>query len=162
MSLSARLTALLVLAVALAATHWRAYVAGQHAQANHHAALQLQASQQAAARLVRHVDNQTQAQHERTQAEQRIGRDRVAARTELERLRHDLASARAAARTPSACGPDPDPRDQLLAAMAADIEHLAEQGEAIATAADSHHADALMCWAIQHRRTPPNTPTQED
>lgn len=164
MSLTARLTAALVVLLALAASHWRAYTTGQQHQANAQAALQLQAQQQQAQRLLRQVDNQLDAQHARTQAETRIGRDRLAARTELERLRHDLARARATATAPGACGSNPDPRDQLLAAMAADIAELAQQGERIATAADGHAADALMCWATQPSATPTTHPAphQED
>lgn len=144
MSLSARLAAALLVLLTLAASHWRVYLAGQRAQADRHAQQQLNAERTQAARLVRQIDNQTDAQHDRTLAESRIGRDRVAARTELERLRRDLAAARAEASAQNPCGRDPDPRDQLLEAMARDIERLGEQGEAIATAADGHAADALM------------------
>ena len=144
MSLYARLIAILLVLVALAGSHWRAYTTGKQRQADAHAAAQLTAEREQAQRLVRQIDNQQDAQHVRDLTENRIGSDRVAAHTELERLRHDLASARAAASAPATCGGDADPRDQLLAAMARDLEALGEQGERIAAAADSHAADAVM------------------
>jgi hypothetical protein len=163
MSLSARLTGALVLVLVLLGTHWRAYTTGRTHQANHHAAAAAAAQQQKARQLLRQVDNTLDATYARTLAEKRIARDRLAARTELDRLRRDLATRRAAATAQDAAACDTTASDQLSAAMAADLAVLAEQGEAIATAADSHAADALMCWATKHANpTPTTTPTQED
>lgn len=146
MSTAARLTALLLGLLALMGTHWRAYTLGARHERNAAQATQTQAVRDSAAAAIRQADNTIEATHERAQTETRIAADRRAADSELDRLRSDLQAARAAAASADACTPDGAARDQLLGAMATDLAALAEQGAAIAAAADGHAADALMLW----------------
>ncbi len=145
MSITARLTLLLLGLLALAGTHWRAYTLGARHERNATQAAQAAAMRESAVAAIRQADNTIEAQHDRAKTEARISTDRLATAGELDRLRHDLAAARAAADSADACTADSAARDQLLAAMAADIETLAEQGADIAAAADGHAADALLC-----------------
>ena len=144
MSIAARITALALVLLALCASHWRAYVAGQHRQRDAQAAAQLQATQTAAVSAIRKADQIIEAQHDRTQTERRIAADRLRTAGELDGLRTDLQAARSAAASADACTADTAARDALLAAMARDIARLGEQGAAIAAAADGHAVDALM------------------
>lgn len=157
MSLQARITALALVLLALCASHWRAYTAGQQRQRDAQAAAQLQATQTQAAAAIRQADNTIEAQHDRAKTETRISADRLRTAGQLDSLRTDLQTARAAAVGADACTADASARDALLAAMARDIERLGEQGAAIAAAADGHAADALMLWRVA---APPQHQTQ--
>lgn len=148
MSITARLTLLLVAVLALMGTHWHAYTLGARHERNAAQAAQTQAVRDSAAAAIRKADQTIEATYDRAQTERRIAADRLAAAGELDRLRADLQTARAAAASADACTADASARDALLAAMARDIERLAEQGASIAAAADGHAADALMLWRL--------------
>lgn len=149
MSMSLRLTMALAMAVVLAGTHWKAYTAGQVRERDARAALDLVATQADARAEILKADKIIGATNERAKTQTRIGDDRVAVRSELERLRLDLAEARARADAQSAGGPacDTSAKDALLAAMERDIERLGVKGESIAAAADGHAADVIMLQA---------------
>lgn len=156
MSLAARALAVFMALMFLAGTHWRAYSTGKAHQRNAHAAQQLQATQAAASAAIQTANTTIEATHDRAQKQTRITADSRSADADINRLRQQLAAARAAAAAASsagACTPDTPAQDQLLAAMAADIAHLAEQGAATATAADGHAADALMLQGVCQRPT---------
>lgn len=148
MTLQTRLLLGCMTAIFFVGTHWHAYRAGQARAHDAHAAAQLTATQAQAARLVRQIDNQTTAQHAHTQTLQTVASVDADNRAAVERLRQRLAAALAAARTP-APGADHCPAiDPLHTAMATDIATLAEHGAAIARAADTHAADALMLQQV--------------
>lgn len=146
MSLSARLALVLLGLVTLLGTHWRAYSLGARHERNATQAAQVQAVRESAAAAIRNADNIIEATHDRAQTERRIAADRLSVGGELDRLRADMSAARAVAASADTCTADGAARDQLLAAMAADLATLAQQGGAIAAAADGHAADALMLW----------------
>ena len=157
MSLQARLVALLLILLALVGTHWRAYTIGARHERDAVQAAQTQALRSSAVAAVRTADNTIEAQHDRAKTETRISADRLRTADQLDSLRTDLQTARAAAAGADACTADASARDALLAAMARDIERLGEQGAAIAAAADGHAADALMLWRVA---APPQHQTQ--
>ena len=148
MSIQARITALALVLLALCASHWRAYTAGQQRQRDAQAAAQLQATQTQAAAAIRQADQTIEAQNDRTQTERRIAADRLRTAGHIDRLRIDLDAARAAAQSADTCTNDTGATDELLRAMAADIEHLAKQGADTAQAADGHAADAVMLLRV--------------
>lgn len=67
------------------------------------------------------------------------------ARDESDRLRDDLATARAGLPSPApdASGNNPSPENRLLDTMAAGIERLSQRGEEIARAANGHASDTV-------------------
>lgn len=148
MSIHARITALALVLLALCASHWRAYTAGQQRQRDAQAAAQLQATQNQAAAAIRQADHTIEAQYDRTQTERRIAADRLRTAGDIDRLRIDLDTARAAAQSADTCTDNATAADQLLRAMAADLEHLAKQGADTAQAADGHAADAVMLLRV--------------
>ena len=148
MSIHARITALALVLLALCASHWRAYTAGQQRQRDAQAAAQLQATQTQAAAAIRQADQTIEAQNDRTQTERRIAADRLRTAGHIDRLRIDLDAARAAAQSADACPDNAGATDELLRAMAADIEQLAQQGADTAQAADGHASDAVMLKTI--------------
>lgn len=148
MSITARIAALALVLLALCASHWRAYTAGQQRQRDAQAAAQLQATQTQAAAAIRQADQTIEAQHERTQTERRIAADRLRTAGHIDRLRIDIDAARAAAQSADTCTDDTGATDELLRAMAADIEQLAKQGADTAQAADGHAADAVMLLKV--------------
>ena len=143
-TLPARLALLLAAVLFLIGTHWRAYTQGQRHERTAAQAAQTEALRTRAVAAIRHADHTIEAQHDRAQTERRIAADHLRTAGELDRLRTDLQTARAAAAGADACTPHAPAQDQLLGAMAADIAQLAEQGAAIAAAADGHAADAVM------------------
>ena len=148
MSIQARITALALVLLALCASHWRAYTAGQQRQRDAQAAAQLQATQTQAAAAIRQADQTIEAQNDRTQTERRIAADRLRTAGHIDRLRIDLDAARATAQSADTCTDNTGATDELLRAMAADIEHLAKQGADTAQAADGHAADAVMLLRV--------------
>lgn len=150
MSITARLALLLTVLLALVGTHWRAYTLGVRHEQNAAQAAQTQAVRDSAVASIRKADQVIEAQHDRTQTEGRISADRLRTAGELDSLRADLRAARAAAQSADACTGHATAQDKLLGEMAADIAGLAEQGAAIAAAADGHAADTVMLWRICH------------
>lgn len=152
MSIPARIAALALALLGLCATHWRAYTAGQARQRDAQAAAQLQATQTQAANAITLANITTKAQHARTQTETRTAAVRLRTADDIDRLRIDLDAARDTVRTfaqsAAACTDNTAAADQLLRAMASDLERLAKQGADIALAADGHAADALMLKTI--------------
>lgn len=148
LTLQARLVLLLLGLLALLGTHWRAYTLGATHERYAVQAAQIQAERESAAAAIRTADNNIEEQHARAQTERRIAADRLRNADQLDSLRTDLQTARAAAAGADACTADASARDQLLAAMARDLARLGEQGAAIAAAADGHAADALMLWRV--------------
>lgn len=148
MSVQARITALALALLALCATHWRAYTAGQQRQRDAQAAAQLQATITQAAAAIRQADTIIEAQHDRTQTERRIAAVRLRTAGHIDRLRIDIDAARASAQSADTCADNAAATDELLRAMAADIEQLAKQGADTAQAADGHAADAVMLLRV--------------
>lgn len=144
MSLAARLITLLVGLLALIGTHWRAYTMGSLHEHNSYQADQARAVHDDAETSIQRENKIIEVTHERSKTELRISDDRLAAAGELERMRRDIAEARSDSQRADACSANVSARDQLLRAMEADIEQLAEQGAQIAAAADGHVADTLM------------------
>lgn len=148
MTLQSRLLLGCMTALFFVGTHWHAYRQGQARERDAQAAAHLTVTQAQAARLVRQIDNQTTAQHAHTQTLQTAAALHADNRATVERLRGQLAAAIAAASAP-APGVDHCPASHALhAAMAADLATLAEHGAAIARAADTHAADALMLQQV--------------
>jgi len=147
-----------IAALALAASHWQAYRLGGASEradfANYRAdaeAAHAQAVTAAAATQSRQYTTVTKATHDRTQTLQALQSDFDGVRTERDRLRDALATATADL-PPAAPGPGPDtcaPERELLSAVAAGIDRLADTGAGIAQAADRHAVDAatlLQAW----------------
>lgn len=149
MSVLSKITIALALALALVASHWKAYVSGQVRERDAQAALDLAATYKDARIEINTANRIIGATHERAKTQSRITDDRIAVRSELERLRLDLAEARARANAQSPSGPacDTAAKDQLLGSMARDIAHLGEQGAKIAALADGHAADVILLQA---------------
>jgi len=140
-----------IAALALAASHWQAYRLGGASERADFAAYRAdteaahaQAVTAAAATQSRQSANVIKATHDRTQKLQALQTDFDGVRTERDRLRDALATATAHL-PPAAPGPGPDacaPERELLSAMGAGIDRLADTGASIAQAADRHAVDA--------------------
>ena len=146
-----RIALAILCAVALAATHWRAYVLGgaseRAAYASYGAQVErahAQAVTAAAATQSRQSTTVLKATHDRTTRLQSLQTDFDNVRTERDRLRDTLATATAnlppAPTTPGAdtCAPE----RELLSTMGAGLDRLAGAGASIAQAADRHAVDA--------------------
>ncbi len=118
------------------------------------ALLQAQANQVAkqAKELVVHADQQTEKANERDQKVRQSQAVYVDNRVLVERLRAELAAARAAAQAKATCAESANASAKLFSAMAADIEQLAIEGARIAKDADAHAADALMLQQLAQTR----------
>jgi len=140
-----------IAALALAATHWQAYRLGGASERADFAAYRAdaeaahaQAVTAAAATQSRQSTTVIKATNDRAQKLQALQSDFDGMRTERDRLRDALATATAHL-PPAAPGPGPDtcaPERQLLSAVGAGIERLADTGAGIAQAADRHAVDA--------------------
>ena len=145
-----RIALAILCALALAATHWRAYTLGGASEradfATYRAqveAAHAQAVTTAAATRSRQSTTVLKATHDRTTRLQSLQADFDSVRTERDRLRDALATATAnlppAPTTPGAdtCAPE----RELLSTMGAGLDRLAGAGAGIAQAADRHAVD---------------------
>lgn len=145
-----RIALAILCALALAASHWRAYVLGgateraayatyrADAEASHAAAVTAAAATQS-----RQSTTVIKATNDRTTRLQALQTDFDHVRTERDRLRDALATAAAdLPAAPSTSGADTcAPERELLSAVGAGLERLAQTGAGIAQAADRHAVD---------------------
>ena len=96
-----RLTAAAVLALLLAGTHWKAYVAGQQAVRAQYVAAQLQAEKAARLREQQLIEEKQKAEAAYVDQKRKAAVAVSGARTELERLRDALAASSASEQTPA-------------------------------------------------------------
>lgn len=123
---------------------WRKDSATQ-AEALARAAQAAQAERENRATEHRRSTNVIEAQNAQARRAQALQAAANSARDESDRLRDDLATARAGLPSPApdASGNNPSAESRLLDTMAAGIERLSQRGEEIARAANGHASDTL-------------------
>ena len=130
-----RLTAAAVLALLLAGTHWKTYVAGQQAVRAQYVAAQLQAEKASRLREQQLIEEKQKAEAAYVDQKRKAAVAVSGARTELERLRDALAASSAS--EPTATGPRAADRagleQHLLGQCAASLVGVAAEADRLET-----------------------------